>query len=153
MCRRRSSGEQGRGAGATGLTCRRDRQPRQAYTCLVYRMATCVSFSFFHAGFNLHTASKRGTHNRQSRSSQHTGTRLPLVYGVSHGTTHITELPLSSPPVLSPCPAHSLSVPGREAVQPLLKTDGSRTAAFRDQPMLTSAGPVTAATLANANIA
>lgn len=38
-------------------------------------------------------------------------------------------------------------------MQPLLKTDGSRTAAFRDQPMLTSAGPVTSATLTNANIA
>ncbi|GLC43440.1 hypothetical protein PLESTB_001557500 [Pleodorina starrii] len=40
-----------------------------------------------------------------------------------------------------------------EAVQPLLKTDGEATARFRDAVMLTSAGPVRAASLTNANIA
>ncbi|GAB4822132.1 hypothetical protein N2152v2_009178 [Parachlorella kessleri] len=39
-----------------------------------------------------------------------------------------------------------------EAVQPLLKTDGERVAGFQGRPMLTSAGPVTASTLAGANI-
>ena len=40
-----------------------------------------------------------------------------------------------------------------EAVQPLLKTDEGRVAGFNGQPMLTSAGTVTAATLAGATIA
>lgn len=40
-----------------------------------------------------------------------------------------------------------------EAVQPLLRTDGGCVAAFDGQPMLTSAGPVTAASLADATIA
>ncbi|EFJ44995.1 hypothetical protein VOLCADRAFT_106157 [Volvox carteri f. nagariensis] len=40
-----------------------------------------------------------------------------------------------------------------EAVQPLLKTDGEATARFRDEVMLTTAGPVRAATLSHANIA
>lgn len=39
-----------------------------------------------------------------------------------------------------------------EAVQPLLKTDAQRVAGFQGATMLTSAGPVTAATLADANI-
>ncbi len=39
-----------------------------------------------------------------------------------------------------------------EAVQPLLKTDGDRVAGFNGKVMLTSAGPVTAATLAGASI-
>ncbi|KXZ55116.1 hypothetical protein GPECTOR_3g269 [Gonium pectorale] len=40
-----------------------------------------------------------------------------------------------------------------EAVQPLLKTDGEAVARFKDAPMLTSAGPVRAASLTNATIA
>jgi aminoacyl tRNA synthase complex-interacting multifunctional protein 1 len=40
-----------------------------------------------------------------------------------------------------------------EAAQPLLKTNGEAFAQFKDQPMLTSAGPVRAASLANAAIA
>lgn len=39
-----------------------------------------------------------------------------------------------------------------EAVQPLLKTDAQRVAGFQGRAMMTSAGPVTAATLAGANI-
>ena len=39
-----------------------------------------------------------------------------------------------------------------EAVQPLLKTDGDCVAGFNGRVMLTSAGPVTAATLAGASI-
>lgn len=39
-----------------------------------------------------------------------------------------------------------------EACQPLLKTDGDKVAKFQGQTMLTSAGPVKAATLADANI-
>ena len=39
-----------------------------------------------------------------------------------------------------------------EAVQPDLKTGADRVAAWQGSPMLTSAGPITAATLANGNI-
>ena len=39
-----------------------------------------------------------------------------------------------------------------EAVQPDLKTGADRVAAWQGAPMLTSAGPITAATLANGNI-
>jgi hypothetical protein len=38
-------------------------------------------------------------------------------------------------------------------VQPLLKTDASGVAGFKGLPMLTSAGPVRAASLTNATIA
>ncbi len=40
-----------------------------------------------------------------------------------------------------------------EGVQPLLKTDTSAVAGFKGRTMLTSAGPVKAASLTNANIA
>lgn len=40
-----------------------------------------------------------------------------------------------------------------EAVQPLLKTDAAATATFGGKPMLTSAGPVTTASLTGASIA
>ncbi len=39
-----------------------------------------------------------------------------------------------------------------EAVQPDLRTSAERVAGWRGAPMLTSAGPVTAATLADGNI-
>ena len=39
-----------------------------------------------------------------------------------------------------------------EAVAPLLRTDAARVAGFNGQPMLTAAGAVTAATLADARI-
>ena len=39
-----------------------------------------------------------------------------------------------------------------EEVQPELKTDGGRVAGFKGHAMTTSAGPVTAATLAGAGI-
>lgn len=39
-----------------------------------------------------------------------------------------------------------------EAVQPLLKTDADRVATFEGRQMLTSAGPVTAASLSGASI-
>lgn len=39
-----------------------------------------------------------------------------------------------------------------EEVQPLLRTDGARVAGFNGQQMMTSAGPVTVASLAEARI-
>lgn len=57
--------------------------------------------------------------------------------------------------VLQPAPAEPNRVQKKklwEVVQPDLKTDADRVAGFKGLQMLTSAGPVTASTLAGANI-
>lgn len=62
----------------------------------------------------------------------------------------------SLPAQLQAAPAESSRVQKKklwEAVQPLLKTDGEATARFREAVMLTSAGPVRATSLKNANVA
>ncbi len=49
--------------------------------------------------------------------------------------------------------AHRLQKKLWEGVQPLLRTSGDKVAGFKGREMLTSAGPVTVPTLANASIA